>query len=71
MQRLTPRMPPISARHLLPEIKIDNQIRLAIAEMLPTTSLRLAIIKAGPSSRFSQLRRGRVRQFLKKCWRLR
>ncbi|PYK93784.1 MAG: hypothetical protein DME36_08200 [Verrucomicrobia bacterium] len=36
-------MPPISARHLLNENKIDNQIHLASAEMLLTTSPRLAI----------------------------
>jgi hypothetical protein len=51
-----------SARHLLPENKIDNQIHLASAEMLPTTSPRLVIINAGTSSRLSQPRRGRVHQ---------
>jgi ABC-type transporter Mla maintaining outer membrane lipid asymmetry permease subunit MlaE len=36
-------MPPILARRLLDENKIDNQIHLASAEMLFTTSPRLAI----------------------------
>jgi len=52
----------ISARYLLLENEIDNQIHLASAEMLPTTSPRLAIINAGTSSRSSQPRRGRVHQ---------
>jgi len=45
MRKLTRRLPPISARHLLRENEIDNQIRLASAEMLLTTSPRLAIMR--------------------------
>ena len=50
------------ARYLLLENEIENQIHLASAEMLSTTSPRLAIINAGTSSRSSQPRRGRVHQ---------
>jgi hypothetical protein len=39
----------LSARALLGKIAIENQIHLASIEMLPTTSLRLAINDAGTS----------------------
>jgi hypothetical protein len=50
----------LSARALLGKIAIENQIHLASIEMLPTTSLRLAINDAGTSWWSSQPQRSRV-----------